>query len=376
MKSVIVEKQNHPNSLTAGIQEAIDSLPATGGIVHIPAGEYLIFRCIKLKSNVSIQGEGRSTIITRPPEKFLDVVEDIAKNNHSFRVSSTTGVVLGHEYCIKSSDEGGWHCKHGTVSSIKNNIITLEPVFSIPDIQYLMKDKIVAANWFPIFYCFEIDRISITNLAILGNVTDRNRDKTDFTNAAVHTHRCNEVIVENIYIKDFPGDGIGIQTGSSNRVSKCIVDGCIGQGIHPGTSLTHSIFENNISKNNTQDGFYFCLNVNRIHCVGNQLIGNRRHGIGGLTKPDRYNIVTNNFCSKNGRHGIDAVKSYYNVIENNIIENNSQEEAGKYAGLIATEFEGNIIKNNVFFDDQEIKTQTVHTNYVSPIGQNKVDLFE
>ena len=122
MKSVIVEKQNHPNSLTAGIQEAIDSLPATGGIVHIPAGEYLIYRCIKLKSNVSIQGEGRSTIITRPPEKFLDVVEDIAKNNHSFRVSNATGVVLGHEYCIKSSDEGGWHCKHGTVSSIKTNI--------------------------------------------------------------------------------------------------------------------------------------------------------------------------------------------------------------------------------------------------------------
>ena len=73
MNSVKVETQIHPTSLTAGIQEAIDSLSSTGGVVYIPAGEYLIYRSIVLKSNVSIQGEGRATIITRPPEKFLDI---------------------------------------------------------------------------------------------------------------------------------------------------------------------------------------------------------------------------------------------------------------------------------------------------------------
>lgn len=364
------------DSLTAGIQEAINSLPEIGGVVHIPSGKYLIYRSIILKPNVTIQGEGRSTIITRPPEKFLNVIGDIPKNIHSFKVADVAGITLGHEYCIKSSDEGGWHCKHGVVSSINGSTVSLEPVFALPDIQYLSKDKIVAANWFPIFFVHEVDRVTIKNLSIFGNVTDRNRDKTDFTNAAIHTRKSSEVVVEDIYIKDFPGDGIGIQTGTNNRVSKCIVDGCIGQGIHPGTGISHSIFENNISKNNTQDGFFFCLNVNRIHCVGNHLLNNRRHGIGGLTKPDRNNIVTNNFCSKNGRHGIDAVKSYFNIIENNIIENNSQEEPGKFAGLIATEFEGNIIKNNIFLDDQEVKTQTVHTHYSAPIGQNKVDLFE
>ena len=373
MKTQIVTTQNHPQSLTAGIQEAINALPASGGVVQIPAGEYLIFRSIKLKANITIQGEGRSTVITRPTEKFLDVTEDVTKNTNSFKVSNTAGVVLGHEYCIKSSDQGGWHCKHGVVSSIKGNTINLEPVFALPDIEYLSKDKIVAANWFPIFYAHEIERVSISNLAIQGNVTDRNREKTDFTVAAIHTHRCSEVVVEGIYIKDYPGDGIGIQSGTANRVSKCIIDGCIGQGLHPGTGISHSIFENNISSNNTQDGFYFCLGVNHIHCTGNHLLNNRRHGIGGLTKPDRYNIVTQNYCSKNGRHGIDAANSYYNIIENNFIDNNSQSEAGKYAGLLLTEYEGTVVRNNIFLDDQEIKTQTVHTKYTSPIGKNQID---
>lgn len=373
MSSQLVSTINYPNSLTAGIQEAIDSLPITGGIVTIPAGEFMVYRSIILKANVTIQGQGRATIITRPPERYLDVYEDIPKNENSFKAKDTTGVKIGHEYCIKSGDEGGWHSKHGVVSSIKGNTIELQPVFALPDIQYLTKDKIVAVNWFPVFFANEVDNISILNLSIHGKTTDRNREKTDFTNAAVHTRRCSEVVVENVYIKDYPGDGIGIQTGSRNRVANCIVDGCIGQGIHPGTGISNSIFANNISINNTQDGFFFCLNVNRIQCIGNQLINNRRHGIGGLQKPDRYSIVSHNICSKNGRHGIEAKNSYFNIIENNIIENNSQEEAGKYAGLLVTEHEGNIIRNNLFFDDQEKKTQTVPCQYLSPVGPNSID---
>ncbi len=45
-------------SMTGGIQEAIDSLPATGGAVVIPPGEYVLRSYVRLRDNISLIGSG------------------------------------------------------------------------------------------------------------------------------------------------------------------------------------------------------------------------------------------------------------------------------------------------------------------------------
>jgi hypothetical protein len=57
-----------PNSPTGGIQEAIDSLPRSGGCVVVPPGTYLMKQSVHLRSNVCIRGAGASTILKRPPQ--------------------------------------------------------------------------------------------------------------------------------------------------------------------------------------------------------------------------------------------------------------------------------------------------------------------
>src|SRR5262245_22074467 len=56
-------------SVTAGIQEAIDALPPSGGTVIVPAGVYELLRPITLRSNITLRGDDGTSVICRkhPP---------------------------------------------------------------------------------------------------------------------------------------------------------------------------------------------------------------------------------------------------------------------------------------------------------------------
>jgi hypothetical protein len=46
---------------TAALQRAVDAIPATGGVLYLPAGTYLISSALNLKSFMLIQGDGMKT---------------------------------------------------------------------------------------------------------------------------------------------------------------------------------------------------------------------------------------------------------------------------------------------------------------------------
>ena len=56
------------DSFTSGLQEAVDALPKSGGIVWVPPGVYTLHRHVRLRSNVTIRGAGQSSRIVRAPE--------------------------------------------------------------------------------------------------------------------------------------------------------------------------------------------------------------------------------------------------------------------------------------------------------------------
>lgn len=59
------------------IQDAVNSLPATGGTVFIPAGLYIISSPIKLPSNVTLTGEGFDTILKLADGANTNVIENM-----------------------------------------------------------------------------------------------------------------------------------------------------------------------------------------------------------------------------------------------------------------------------------------------------------
>lgn len=360
------------SSRTSGIQEAIDALPRNGGTVHLPPGKYLLRRSVRVRSNLRIRGDGVATVVTRPPMRVTTLTQSIKPKQTLACVKDLKGMRVGDEIYIGSDENHGWHGRHGVIQSIKGSRVELELLDCLRDRPYSLGKNPIVANWFPAFHAVDENDFSIENLTIDGNIKKHKLWKTDFVVAAVHTRRCTNLRVLDLTIRDWPSDGIGIQGGEYALIRGCIIQNVCGHGLHPGTGATHTTWVENVAKNNTRDGFFFCQRVTHCICKGNQFTGNRKNGIGDLSNPDRYNVVSGNVCAFNREHGIHAARAFGNTIEGNVIRNNSLRKAGDYAAIYLENHQGNIVRGNVCVDDQVEHTQLDSIREVRPAGSNIV----
>ena len=66
-------------SMTCGLEDAVASLPETGGRVRIPAGTYLLRKTLYIPSRVSLVGDGPATVLKIEPLLVAYLAKDIRK---------------------------------------------------------------------------------------------------------------------------------------------------------------------------------------------------------------------------------------------------------------------------------------------------------
>jgi len=219
---------------------------------------------------------------------------------------------------------------------------------------------------FPMIHGAKVSDAAISDLTIRGHGFDRVRTMQErWTVAGIHFFDARRLWIERVAVRDWPSDGISLQTGDKCRVLKCEITGVLGSGLHPGTGLTNSVFSNNVVERNGA-GLYFCWE-NQGHVLRyNRFVGNLGGGITGLGNPlDQRNVIRNNYIARNGTYGIEINGGGHseNVIKNNTVENNSKKEPGRYAGIViaslgdgATRY---TISGNTIRDTQPKPTQHV-----------------
>lgn len=360
------------DSRTAGIQEAVDALPPAGGVVYLPPGRYLLRRSVRLRSHVTVRGEGASTIISRPRPVIIPLARASDGGRPTLVLPHTRGLAVGDEIHISDNDSFGWWASHCLVRAIRGVTLDLDILHGKKEYRFLPRRQAFAANWFPAFWLRDLTGVTIEDLTIDGGVRRHARKICDFVVAAVHAHRCEEVRVTAVTVRGWTGDGIGIQGGANAIVSGCVVEQCAGHGYHPGTSVTRSIWRGNIARGNTRDGLFFCLRVTHSVVDGNVLVSNGGHGIGGLTDPDRYNTVVGNVCAENGGHGIDAEQAVGAVIQGNLCRGNSRSAPGRFAGIYLVRHRDCTVTGNACTDDAPRPTQRIGLVQRDPAGANVV----
>jgi len=331
-------------SFTAGIQEAIDSLPAEGGVVLIPPGRYVLRRSVALRPHVTLRGSGSTTTLTRGQEAVTKLREPAKKGDPAVAVESTEGFRAGDEVFLRDNQLGGWHSVHAVVGAVEPGRIVLEePLWTCHEEGVFRPEQHARlTNYFPMIrgnrfhWDKPLEDVSVTDLVLDGNMEENPSPVTDFTIAAVHFANVHDGQVRNVTVRGSVGDGIGVQRGRDVRVESCLAEGCRVHGFHPGTSLRGAVFANNVGRHNGGDGLYFCADVLGIVVTGNLLHDNRHNGIGGLgDQPggDRFNVVSSNVCRNNGQHGIYANGGGSNLIVGNVCLDNSQAKPGAYSGI-------------------------------------------
>ncbi|MEA2064658.1 MAG: right-handed parallel beta-helix repeat-containing protein [Gemmatimonadota bacterium] len=347
------------NSRTAGIQEAVDALPPDGGIVYLPAGTYEITRAVHLRSGVYVRGDGDHTVIARKENCLMTpLAKPSMAGEKSVKVKDAAGFEVGGEVCIRSDKSFGWYSTHTPITAIEGNTIHFEDTLTH---DHLPEENASAFNLFPAFYAIDAQDVRIEDLMIDGRITDADRKMlgptNDFTLSAVHFRRVCDCLVSRVHVKDYPADGISIQTGDNATVSQCLSERNLGHGFHPGTGITSGAWIDNVGRFNGWDGLFFCHRVRHSTMRGNRFHDNGWNGIGGLgqggTGGDRYNVISGNFCYNNARCGIECKVGGNNVITNNVCENNSRNKPGRWPGILVRDTHSSVISGNRCLDFQQ-----------------------
>ena len=344
---------SHP---TCGIQKAVDSLPARGGIVTIPPGTYLLKRGVRLRSKTALQGAGPSTILTRDAQVWSLLAQTAQQGERSFTVERVDGFEVGMEVGVNDSKQFGWHTTHTVITAVRGNVLEIDQPLKRT---YMRERRALAANHFPAIEASHQRDVVVQDLCIDGNAEESpGVGRIDFTFEAIHFYNTSDSMIRRCVVRGWPSDGIGVQGGSNVKVLGCTASGCLGHGFHPGTSLQHAVFDANMGHHNGCDGLYFCANVRYIVVSNSVFHHNRGDGIGGLGGGgDRYNVVSSNVCRSNGRCGIDAAGGAENVIASNLCLNNSQAKAGRYPGILLHDATHTSVTGNRCLDDQDKPTQ-------------------
>jgi parallel beta-helix repeat protein len=363
---------------TAGIQEAIDCLTPTGGVVELGPGVFRLQRPVMPRDGATLRGQGACTVLTAPPPFVTPLADDTAINPTAARVRDVgpiqpgDAVALMEVYVPGRGRHFGYHARFLDITAVPGRELQGTLLHGPTPCSYRAEQQGFVIRAFPAVFVREAADVRIEALTIDGRCEQAPRlgDVViyDFMLAAVLLHDARRCRVRDLTIHHWPSDGICAGGAVSDLdVSHCIVEHCRGNGFHTGGGAQAGLWTHNISRFNDR-GFMFCQGNRHVICAHNLVHHNRELGIWGLDAADRFCVVANNVCHHNGWHGIEAQGSVANVIQGNICRNNSQAQPGRYAGIYLREHRDNAVANNLCLDDQERPTQLVGLD-AQPAGE-------
>jgi len=354
-------------SPTAGIQEAIDTLDRNGGVVTIPSGEYLLRQSIRVRSYVTLQGSGEKTVLRKVKQLGSKLAAEADAESRSIQVENASGFRQGDEIGIFDRTTVGWLHGHAIVKAVRGNELLLDRRLGRA---FGPANGAAVINYFPAITGHGLTKVVLKDLTIDGRAEDnpgpavvsarekRKPPDLGFTFAAINLLEMTDGRIEGCRVNGWPADGVSLQKGSRNLVTKCVVLNCRGPGYHAGGRETDCEFSYSEARGNHGDGFYFCAWVTRAKVKNNKFIGNEENGIGGLgDSGDIDNVVENNLCQENALCGIALWDGASNTVKNNTCANNSRASPGQWSGIRLSKTDKSVVSGNRCFDSQQTKTQ-------------------
>jgi len=325
-----------PAFTSRAIQIALHAIRERGGgVVKLNPGTFQINGPVRLSSNISLIGSGKSTILKKCDGFKTSFVIDADWGMLKAEVKDVSG--FQKEMGIQLYDDKhnqGWDVTTAVITDIQDNVIYFDS-HTVND--YLADLNGTITNGSSIIEVLAAENVKIADLVIEGN-----KSTNDYLNGCrgggIYIHQSKNCTLENILINEFNGDSFSWQITENITVKGCEASNGGGLGFHPGTGSDRSIVENCISHHNLGDGIFLCWRVQNSIFRNNTVYANR-NGI-SIGHKDTDNLFENNRVYENANHGVffrnenEQNSGHRNVFTNNVIENNgtSRESCGFYIG--------------------------------------------
>jgi hypothetical protein len=334
------------------IQTAVDALLLHGGgIIKLYPGTFEIMAPVHLYSTMELIGSGTETVLHKVDGSRTNFIVDADYGEKKLTVEDPSGFDLDMGVQISDSvNNNAWAVSTSIITKIEGNVIYIK--------DYLLRDyradrKGVISN-----SCSVVSAVECENIRIADFTIDGNKATNDVINGCrggcIYLHKVKNVLVEDVIIKDFSGDGISWQITENVTVQNCEVSECRKGGLHPGTGSYKTVIERNNIHNNERDGLYVCWRVQNGIVKDNKFHHNGRYGLCTGHK-DTDMIFENNYINNNGKSGVFFRKEsalnapHGNVFRNNIIEDNGIKVKG-YGLSFNSPVEGTLLEGNIIRD--------------------------
>jgi hypothetical protein len=211
-------------------------------------------------------------------------------------------------------------------------------------------------------------------------VADGNRKENFFADgcnsAGILILRSEHIVVDQVHVKDFNGEGISWQITENVTVKNSEISGSGNTGLHPGTGSPFTLIENNHVHHNDRDGLFICWRVYESRVSGNSFHHNGRFGLCTGHK-DTDVLFENNHIYMNASDGVHlrgeraSNAPHRNTFSGNLIENNGT-EGGGYGFSVHSPATDLVLKDNVFKNSEKTQKAAIyiHASGLKPILEN------
>jgi hypothetical protein len=348
------------------LQKAIDRVAAAGGgTVIVKAGTYTLANTVRLTSHLTLRGEGpEKTVLKKIPGVTSKLALDASRTGMVATVEDARGFAPGMGVTILDKVSAwGWTPSIRTIVNIEGNTLHFDRLLHM---NYSVKDQGEVFNTFPLLAGYDVEDVQVRDLTVDGNRAESGILDGCLT-GAIYFYHAKHATLANCQARNYPGDGISMQSVDDPVVDHCEAYGNAQLGIHLGTYATRGIVRYCRAHGNGQDGLYLCWFVRQTLYEGNQTWNNGLDGI-SLGHVDTDNIFIKNIIRGNARAGVffrdevEKLAAHRNTFEQNVIEDNGRPGAPGYAIWIKGE------THDLKFISNTIRSHRHGDTVVQPVG--------
>ena len=248
------------------IQYAIDKLRGVGGVVMLKKGLYTVYKAIRLYSNITLAGEGFSTIIRRGNVFESTLTQPASSGQNTIVVNDASGFRAGQQVFIGTKSSSSSHWEVNRIASVEGNRITL--------VQPLQNDYSAGESVYTAYHVIEAfseENIMIRDLSIDGNKANNYyytiydtattakayddylgiRPSAFLVQNGIHLSGCRGCLVSGVKVFDNVGwGGIAVISSSNVTVKNCITEYGYRHGILVAFNSENVVVSNCISRSN------------------------------------------------------------------------------------------------------------------------------
>ena len=306
------------------LQAAVDYVAGLGGgTVNILSGTYTMKDSLHLRSNVSIVGQGETTVLRKCDGVSSPLATDGDYGQEAITLTDSTGFEVGMGVTVGDDKSGGFHTTVATIISQEGDTFAITKPLNA---DCMVRQNASARNTFPVVSGYYVDEILLEKIAVDGNKKN-NQHLNGCRGAGIFLYRANNVQIMDCVVYDYNGDGISFQQSNDIVLEGCVSHDNASLGLHPGSGSQRPTVKNNSAYNNGDDGLFLCWRVRHGLFEGNKLENNGRFGI-SIGHKDSDNVLRDNIVLGNSSHGIffrnepEYTGGHRNLLQNNVIQDN------------------------------------------------------